>query len=389
MLFINDQKFTLEQFVSEIESLTDGKIDLEELKKNTIFVPNDAIAGFDFAKFLRTGKKEPKTGLGSDVLSVFRFYSEKKGGQQVEVRYASRIPHKNLTTGNLIYTPKSLDIDSEEFGFTPSQIEMAMYLYVHPDCKQSPLKKEGSVHKYSHKSLKAEIQAKDNKVKVMEACLNHATNMPDEDVKVMAKGLGVAFDHRYNTEEIRSEIKSYILENPHKYYSAMQTESIKFVGMVQDCIDNGYIKNEVHAGNVVWSYGRGPSAGRQITALSSDVGDPVQGLKDYLIENIAAHYPILINLRKDVIASQKAEDFLKSQKTETVNPEVYESEADFMGLDDVKDFQSASKLLMLTHPENKKSSQTKTSQFLAKVQSGEINNDNVNNVIHEYLAKMD
>lgn len=388
MLFINDERLNVEQFVTRMNELTGKKIDLEELKKNPSFSSNEAIAGIDFRTFATTGRRVPKYGEGSDILTVFRFFSTIKE-QQVEVRYASRMPHNDFRSGNKVYTPRHIDVDPRDFGFTASQIEAALYMYVHPDCKQSPVRDETKVHKYSHNSLKANIQAKDNKVKILEACLLHATNLIPEEVKLMAKGLGINVDERYSSEEIRSEIKSFILENSAKYYESMQTESVKFLGLVQDCIDNNYISGNTTSGQTVWSYNQGPSKGRQIVAIASDVEDPIKGLKDYLIENIASHYGNLVGMHKGVVAAQKAEDFLKTQKTGEVNEEVYSAGGDTMELSDVVDFKSAATLLELVHPEGKKSSMTKTKQFLEAVQSGEINEDNVSEKVVDYIAKLD
>lgn len=385
MLFINDEVKTVEQFVQTVQKVTGKSINLDDLKKNPSFSRNQGVKSFNLATFLATGRKVPRNSQGDDIFSSFRWFD---GNQSYEFRYATRHPRRDLQNGgNLIYTPKAVDLDDDDFGFQEKEFDLAVYVYCFPDCADSPFFKQGSAHKYYHDSISKAVSRKKSAVTKIQESLAHADNLPDSEVKVFAKGLGLDINSNWGTDDIRTELKSYAVSNVDSYYTAMSQETVKYLGTIQDAIDQGHITSDVVGGLTAWKFNYGRYVGTQITVVPRESGNPVEYLKNYLKDNIHQYADILININKEAYSNLNAEQYLRSKAKQEVPEEVYTQQADFMTLAHVVDFNSAKEFLTLSHTQEKQPSPAKTKEFLELVQSGEINEANVNDLIHEYMNK--
>lgn len=385
MLFINDQVKTVEQFVNDVEKITGKQINLDDLRKNPSFSRNDGVKSFNLATFLATGRKVPRNNQGDDVFSVFRYFD---GNQSYEFRYATRQPRRDLQNGgNLIYTPKAIDLQDDDFGFNAKEFDLSVYIYCHPDCADSPFFKSDSVHRFYHDSISKAVSRKKSSVDKIQESLAHADKLPDAEVKVFAKGLGVDINNNWSTDDIRTELKSFAISNVSVYYTAMSQETVKYLGTIQNAIDEGQITSDVVGGLTAWKFNYGRYKGVQITTVPREFGDPVEYLKNYLKDNIQQYADILININKEAFSNLKAEDYLRAKAKQEVPVEVYTQSSDVMTLDDVVDFNSAKQYLTLSHVEEKQPSQANANKFLQLVLSKEIHDGNINDVIHEYMNK--
>lgn len=392
MLFIDNQKVSESQFISEIEKISGKPVDMEALRKSTTFTYNEVNNSFNLAKFKTTGKKIRNVSQGGDVLSSFRKYDHESGIER-EFRYAKKTPYADLKNGgNLVYEPRAIDISSGNFSFQKNEIDLALYILVHPDCYDSPFRESEftTAYKYSHVNVKKDVEKKNEKVLMLEKSLLHASRLEDQELLMFAKGLGVPLEKSFDSEDVRGSLKSWAMENTELYYKAMQTEVVKFMGMIQDALDNRYIISRKIADHTVFLYDKGINKGSQITTVPQEVSDDIQYLKTYLGTNISTHYDALMNLNKEAFSELSVENFLASKK-EGLPKEAFrlptEEESDVMTLADVVDHQSAKKYLRLSHFERKDSSQAKIAKFLKSVTAKEITDDNIEDVIVEYIAK--
>lgn len=387
MLFINNKKLNEKEFVSEVERLSQKTIDLKSLKANPSFTYNEVVNSYNLATFRRSGVKVPKISQGSDTLSVFRFYSELIG-EDVEIRYANKSPYVNpLNPGVLIYSPKNLDLPSGEFGFLPSEIDQALFLLIKPECLESPFRKEGSAYRYSHNNLKAASTKKGSKADKISKALKHADSLLEEDLKLFAKGLNISLNEKMDSEDVRNEIKDFAINNIDQYSKAMQSESVRFLGLIQDAIDSGYIISKRIVDNIVWFYDIGVNKGSQITSVPPEAQNPLDYLKTYLGNNMGSHYESLINLRREALSGLKMEEFLQAKKN-GVSEEVYTFSGREMTLADVTTPATAKEYLTLSHPEGKQPAPVKCSEFLKGVLAGEITEENISEHAPNYIAKV-
>lgn len=390
MLFIDNKKMNESDFLAEIEKISGNKVDLKALKENTSFTYNEVSQTFDLAK-LKKGQRVKRTSQGADVQAVFRIYDQKEGMER-EIRYAKRMPYADVKNGgNLIYDPKAIDIPSGQFGYNPAKdIDMALYLLVHPACLDSPFRVEGEYrpYRYVHNNIRKESKRRSEKVTKLEDSLRHAGLLADEELKMFAKGLGLQMDKSLDYDDIRSEIKSYAMENPEKYYTAMQSESVKFIGMIQDAIDNSFIISKKIASTTVWLYNVGPNKGIQITSVPAEISNATEYLKTYLGNNMPSHYDTLINMNRQAYSEMNMEQFLRSKKEGKVPEEVYKTDAGKMTVADVVDSATSKAYLTNSHPQERPPSPQNAKLFLEAVTAGSITEDNVSEEVLNYVAKL-
>lgn len=387
MLLIDNKQVSVEGFISKIEEISGKKIPLDQIKKNMEFQYNQAVSSIDYAQLVHHNRKVHREKKGDDVLASFRVFSD-VDNQSVDFRFANRMPYSDVSRPNvLIYDPKAVEISGGINTLEPRDIERCVYLYCHPLCYDSPFYKSGSVYKYSHINVKAESIKLREEMNAKNKAYMHATNVDSMEIKALAKGLGITVLVDDDSTDIRIKLQDFAMNNSKKYLEKIQTETVKFEGMIQDAIDTGFITKSKNGEYVTWSFSKGRRAGNTITTISErEGGDVVHQLKTYMKEHIQDYYNDMSILNTDVNANMRADEFLKSIKKGAAleHTEPY-NEAKL--LSSVVDYKSSLKYLAELHPEKGQPSPSNAKKFLELVLEGEINDGNVADEAKKYAKQ--
>lgn len=386
MLLINNKQVNLDEFVTKVEEVSGGKVPLLEIKQNMEFVYNQVKSSYDLGIYRDTGRKIPKIGRGEDILAVFKVFSEKEG-QTLEFRYASRTPYTNPNNPTvLVHDPKAIDFPAGTFSYEKREIEKVVYMYCHPSCGSSPLFKEGTVFKYKHNNLKEASQKKREAIDLKRQALFHAANVPEHDLKVLAKGMNIVFPEKSDAADIRVLLEEYALEKPKLYLDKVEKETTFFDGRVHDALELGIIKATNINGAMLYSFTKGDQAGQNILSVDPREKNPVEALKTYMKANIAKYHHYLATLNRDVSADMEAEKYLRSVKGE-VKQEEFMPYVEELTLESVVDHKSAAEYLRESHPEKGNASPSNVKAFLEGVLTGEINDGNIRTEVFKYIRK--
>lgn len=386
MLLINNQQVSVTQFVEKVKQITGKDIPLDDLKSNKEFKYNPSKKGYDLGLYKTRQMRVQKVLLKDDVLASFNVWSD-TDQSTVEFRFANRTPYTNPKNPTvLVHDPKAIEIPGGVFNFDDRDIEKALYLYVNPLCFDSPFHKDGSPYRYSHNNLKAQSKKKLKEMSLKQKAFQHASNVDEDDLKVLALGLKLDLIPNADSDDIRAAIQEYALENASVYLEKTSTETIKYEGMIQEALDTKFIIKKMMGGVPTFEFAKGPKKGQQIMVVMSNNNNDQGELVLHMKKNIAEYYPILASFNHDVTADNSAEQYLSNLKNGVSKNDIkpFKEEVTF---DKVVDFNSAKEFLKSSHPEGANPSPANTKAFLEKVQSGEVTNENVSEIAKSYIKQ--
>src|SRR5690606_5178452 len=214
----------------------------------------------------------------------------------------------------------------------------------------------------------------------------HASNVDEDDLKVLALGLKLDLIPNADSDDIRAAIQEYALENASVYLEKTSTETIKYEGMIQEPLDTKFIIKKMMGGVPTFEFAKGPKKCQQIMVVMSNNNNDQGELVLHMKKNIAEYYPILASFNHDVTADNSAEQYLSNLKKGVPKNDIkpFKEEVTF---DKVVDFNSAKEFLKSSHPEGANPSPANTKAFLEKVQSGEVTNENVSEIAKSYIKQ--
>lgn len=386
ILLINNKQVSLNDFIAKVEEISGKKIPLEQIKSNMEFTYNRVKNKYDLGTYLNTKTKVPKEKKQDDVLASFNVFDE-KSGETFVFRFASRVPYTNPKDPNaLVFTPKAIDFSGGVFSFEPREINKVVYLYCNPSCSDSPFYNPNKVYKYSHNNLKAASQRKKEVISRKRQAFEHAGRVDEMEIKVLALGLGIDLIPNADADDIRTALQEYALEKPEEYLKYTQDESVKFDGMIQDALANGYIQRRSIGGATSFEFTGGRQAGKQILLVTDQGVDAVKELKTYMKQNIGAYYDDMSILNQEVSANLKADQYIKARK-EGLPKEVTQPYKEELLVSNIMTFSDSKLYLIEAHPEKGNPSQAKAKEFLEKILAGEITDDNVSEHVGEYIKQ--
>lgn len=395
MLLIDDKQVSTDEFINRVEQISGKKIPLDQIKNNMEFKYNQVRNSFDLAHFVKSGIKLPKEKRSDDILASFNVFSE-KDNRTVSFRFANRRPYSNPDKPNIIvYTPKAIDISGGTSNYEPREIEQVIYMYCHPSCFDSPLYVSGTTYKYSHNNLKVASQRKKDAMSRAHMAFQHASNVDDSELKVLAKGLStvkvqdanrIVIPPNADVDDYRVALQEFAMKNPEVYLEKTGTETLKYEGMIMDAIDSGYIVRKKVGDFISWSFAKGRKAGEQITIVQDGKGDALQEFKNHMKNNAMNYIHDLSILNQDITADMTAESQLKAYK-EGLPSEATTPHSEELLLTSVVDHKSSTEFLRLSHPQKGNPSPTNAKAFLEKVLSGDINDGNVSEEVKNYIKQ--
>lgn len=377
MLLLTDEKGTRQVTVDSLA--TEFKIPIGKLRKRRLFLLNPNFQGTDLGESheqRRTVKRSPR-GLQRSAFFIF----QNSSGIECTLRYCSQAPHKKETGRGVVdvFTPRKVRIEGE--GTTVSQVDLALFLYLHPQNKQSPFR----TAKYwswcyddPEEKADSQIQAVDE----LKAALDHASSLKDSDLAVFAKGVGMDVSGMDN-KSIRAHLLTWAAQNHNDYNQKRMRRSTTYDGLLQDCIDRGIFEFVQRGLEKYWVWTAGPFKGNRITHVSGRGDHPNEVLKSFMKDpdNVAAYRTIIEKLHAKSVESDMLEDVLERDGAYEDNIAPVSASNVFIP----SSFTEAEDYLINRHPEAKNPSKKNTSIFFNAIRDGEITADNIEDESLKYI----
>mgnify|MGYP001568042253 FL=1 len=130
---------------------------------------------------------------------------------KVEIAYA--LSTRTETVGNIertINEPRYITYKGEKFSFK-EDIDKALWMYLHPMNKFSPLRDADSKAKSGFEFIDVgkRTKARMTEMSGLRKALDHAEHIDDYNLVIMAKGLGFGGVDSKDPEELRADLMSF------------------------------------------------------------------------------------------------------------------------------------------------------------------------------------
>jgi len=300
LILINKKQVIL----SEIGKTLGVTIPLDKILKKPLFEINPELIYKDPAN----GPMSRKNRQGMEFPAEFRV--RKANGEVVEIRYCTNATPDKATEGRTEkYVPKKVQFDGKAVFLAEDQ-DKAVYYYLHFFNKQSPFRLEGQ--QYFNKPFEYEFQndeAKANaQIAILEARIkatNHASQVPLDEMIVLAKGLRIGGVHAMEPIQVRAAMMQFANDNPKLYMEKIQSTVNQVEGLILDGIDKGIFVLDQGQNIKRWKWALGPKMDQLIVELPTSVGNTHQALITHVQQMpgvLNEFLPALMETRKGMAA---------------------------------------------------------------------------------------
>lgn len=196
-----------------------------------------------------------KTPRRLGVPSKFTAFS-KQMGMNITVRYAKESvkENKNGVITNR-YSPGHLWINGREENITDDLVHIFMYL--HPDCFQSPFRQMNGPYRYLFKDNEAlaknDLLREEQEMRAMSMIIGDSA-LPMSQLKQIAKGMNISGVDSITDAEIKIQLKIKIKQDPNKFYNDARSRNIQFNGLLQDVVDKNIVRMIPNNGYKRWYF---------------------------------------------------------------------------------------------------------------------------------------
>lgn len=232
-------------------------------------------------------------------------------GKSIEIRYAESANDRYI--GDKLvpeYTPRKITFLGEAQLIEESNMDLAVFMYLHPFNRNSPFRKPTAAYSWYFKDIEAESAIQmDINTALMES-MYEISSLSGEPLRIIAKGFGVTGVLSLPDNAIKSQLIEMAKVDPVEFNKNIGSQQTQFRGLILNGIDNGLFVVKRRGGTDTWMWGAGQSAGQPIV----DIVDKGVSQSDILIEQIlykiTEYYPILVNAVKAVGAKANADEYL-------------------------------------------------------------------------------
>lgn len=254
--------------------------------------------------------KTPKaTGTRSHFMAT-----DKNSRLKVEIRYASS--HNPKVVGDRIidtFEPRYVESKGATFAFQ-NDIDLAVYMYLHPNNSLSPLRSGNAKGKYEYIDTKQRSKAKMDGINALTDALSHAQNLDEDRLVVFAKGLGIKGVDKKDSYDVRADLMEFAQKYPKVYNEKRNTELTMVEGRIVNLIDKGIVKLNTIGNMRRWSWAKGELEGEHILDIQNVTQDAKQSLKNFFFGDINKWMNVLNNITNDMNAQEKAEKALQAME---------------------------------------------------------------------------
>lgn len=317
MLILNQETISPQRFCEMF------KIDLDKLKKNTLFELSK--------KFVKKDKANGNVDKIPPLISYpASFFFKDSDGETHELRYATTYNPNRVIDGNVVakYEPYYVFIESLKFSF--NDIDKTLFMYCRPEQLHSPFRnKNKKEYDFEHIDHAKRAAHKLENLSGIGKAMDHARSLKEEELMLLAKGIKHTYKsfnpfsagENTDSDTLRVNLMEFAHLNASKYLEMVDSKTVSLKGRIINLVDNKIIELRKYQGGTVgqWEWSKGEREGQVI-------GDQIIGnkidAKDYLVtyimNNLEHYYNLLHTVNENISAENKAIDFLK--KVQKNNP---------------------------------------------------------------------
>lgn len=213
------------------------------------------------------------------------------------------------------YRPTYINLKGGLNAF-PKQPDKALFMFLRKGNPMSPFAGKRKVFTFIDTVAETLRMAED--MSDIQRALSHATNVEEEELIIIAKGLKIQNGDDYDITDLRVRMQQFAI-NPatnKKYISGMEDEIVRIEGRIANLVDKGMIKL-VGKGSSArqWVWATGVREGENIGDLIVNVNDDAkQRLMTYIKSDLNSYIYELRNSTVVIQADRKAKEFLAAEK---------------------------------------------------------------------------
>lgn len=304
MLFENRKQVTAEYLMMKYAS----REDYEKILKRPSFEVDKSKKRID-----RVNRSKVKTNKVNMTRSSF-MATDTQTRLKTEIRYATS--NNTRIVGDKVidqFEPRYVNWEGASFAYQ-DDIDKAVYLHLHPDNGISPLRPKSTKIKprFEYIDVKKRSQERTSKMDLIATAMDHASSVPETELVILAKGLGIKGVDKKEMVEIRADIREFALNHPKEYNEKINTKLTMVEGKIWNLIDKGAIKLSNIGNTRQWSWAKGEREGEVIMSVQNVTQDARQALKNYFFSDMTTWINILNNISTDLTAREKAERDLRA-----------------------------------------------------------------------------
>lgn len=310
MLFVGREQLSKEQFCQRFG------LDLKKIMKHPSFEVAKHRKVID-----RANGNIVKAGKGMGMRSHF-MATDPRTSLKVEVRYAqSHIPKQVGNVLQDVFEPRYVQFMGMKKAFQ-NDPELALYFAVHPTNSESPLRdpKNTTKPKITYIDTKKRAEEKNATIDALTEALEHAKNLDESKLVILAKGLGIKGVSTKEIEDIRADVREFAYKFPKIYNEKALSQITYYEGRILHLVDLQIIKLSSIGSIRRWSWASGERSGETIVDIQNSTVDAKTALKNHIFNDINNYMYLLNNITDTETARQKAERVLSEK--EEVNTEV-------------------------------------------------------------------
>lgn len=317
-LYIDDVQVNPKEFATSIR--VDGKQVIDEKKYERII--KKPTFKLDPSRILKkrtvTSPLAKKTTYG--IITSFWFKHE---GIMKRLRYAeAQIPKVEGGIMRYTYEPGRLNVDGYLVNFLNAP-DKALFMFLNPGNPSSPFADRTKKKFAFMDTIEATAKGAEDMSNIQKA-LTHATNMDEEELVIVAKGLKILKSDDYDLAELRLKLQQFSI-NPQtnsSYIKAMTDDMVRIEGRIRNLVDKGIFKIQTRGSSRQWVWAQGSREGEYIGESIMNMNeDAVQRLFNYIKANLGDYLFDLRNSTEILQADRLARETLASEK-EIVGTEV-------------------------------------------------------------------
>lgn len=305
-LYLDDQQINPKQFILGL-GISEKKYE-RIIKKPTFKLDGARI----LKKKTINSPLAKKTTYG--VLTSFWFRD--KDNMMKRLRYAeSQIPRVEGGVMRYAYEPGRLNVDGSTVNFLNAP-DKAIFMFLNPGNPSSPFA-DKTKKKFAWMDTIEQTLKDASDMSNIQKALTHATNMDEEELVIVAKGLKILKNDDYELDELRVRLQQFAI-NPatnKRYVQAMEDDMVRIEGRIRNMVDKGIFKIERRGSSRQWVWAQGSREGENIgNAIMNANEDAVQRLFNFIKANLGDYLFDLRNSTDVLQADRKAREVLAAEK---------------------------------------------------------------------------
>lgn len=315
-LFVDDKQVNPKEFVLGL-GITEKKYE-RIIKRPTFKLDKSRIV----KKRTVNSPLQKKTTYG--VLTSFWF--KDKDGIMKRLRYAqSQQPKVEGGVMRYNYEPGRLNVDGMTVNFLGAP-DKAVFMFLNPGNPTSPFA-DKTKKKFAYMDTIEQTKLDASDMSNIQKALTHATQMDEEELVIVAKGLKLLKNDDYELEELRVRLQQFAI-NPvtnKRYVQAMEDDMVRIEGRIRNLVDKGIFKLEKRGSSRQWVWAQGSREGEYIgEAIMNPNEDSVQRLFNSIKANLGDYLYDLRNSTGILQADRIAREVLAADKANATKTQVPE-----------------------------------------------------------------